>query len=195
MNTLAKQLALYKQKLEAQQAPSKQKDRQMVTTAKKPKNRVSTETKDKILELYTQGYNGTQIDQKLGLGTNTASYHIRKMKKAKTQATSFNKPKTNRGGRPKITPEIAAEMAEKFAKGWTRTRIAKRFKCHLTTVSYTLEKLGVTSPPKEVVSEVTPEVVYNTKDKVTTKVMSDELTREKIKNEILMEMLERANRR
>ena len=190
--TLAEQLANYTQMTEGQQASLITKDEEMVT-AKKTKKKVDVETKDKILALWKEGFNGIEIDKKLGLGKNTSSYHIRKMKNRKggtTTATKFSETKKGRGG--KVTPVTQEQIASVWSlhgQGYNNTQIGKKVGLHASTVGKLLKK-NITVAKE---AAVTNEEVVTRVAKATS--LHTELEREKIKNEILMEMLERATRK
>jgi lambda repressor-like predicted transcriptional regulator len=111
------------------------------TEKKKPSyKRVTVEQKDKIIELHKLGYNGKQIDSKLGLSNNTANYHIRKMKdKAATRV-----------GREMLTDVARAELIDLAKKGWTMTDLAKKFNVHVTTPGRILQKAGIKRPERKV---------------------------------------------
>ena len=196
--TLAEQLASYTQMTEGQQASLITKDEEMVT-AKKTKKKVDVETKDKILALWKEGFNGLEIDKKLGLGKNTASYHIRKMKNRKggtTTATKFIK-QTGRGGkRSPVTQEQIATVWSLHGQGYNNVQISQKVGLSPSYVGKIIKNNVTVS--KSYTADKTPPTVTN--EEVVTRVakatsLHTELEREKLKNEILMEMLERATRK
>lgn len=220
-------------------------------TEEKKLTRTSLETKDQIIDLFHQGYNSVQIDQKLNLGKGTSNYHIGKYKKH--QALGTRKPiiatkfapstDTDTSARKRLSDQQIETLMDGYVMGETFSIIGPKIGCHYTTaaeyirrfksekklnrmVKKACKRMGIEEPvarprkvrkttkaentdqtemnltatnteitqkPQSKITNQNTTLVAQTDDQAELAQLRKELEREKIKNEVLMEIAVRKN--